>query len=593
MSEQSIGDYKVIRDLGGGGMARVFLGVHKDVPNLRVVLKILRDPRMADRFSQEADKLALLDRDRHVCQLKHFFKHGDETVIAMEHIEGPTLEQRVAEAGTLPVREAVDIIAIVLDVLAKAHARNIWHRDIKPSNIMLEHGLTKAVKVIDFGIAKADSDPALTAAGSCCGTPLYMAPEQFVPTESTNYSLVDVYAVGVTLYNLLTGELPFKGDNEFAIRDAKLNETPIPPRKHNSAIPAEIEAVILKAIARDPESRYQSAPEMKQALLDAAGVSDVSQTLSTGKTTGETPEPVTSGTRTPAIDKTTDTKRRPFTAKTLVAGAVVIVVAAIVIWLATRSEETAGPPVAPSTLAPGNGSEIEDLSRAGFAWGTATGTDVRYFLQYDNNPEFISPVGVSNLADTTHPMDTTLPPGSYFWRVRAISRGIIGPYSEVASFVVAGPTAPELTTGRLLVTSNMAADISVNDDLVRRAATQLDTVLPTGRHRIAAVNRNTAERQRNQTVTIGEGESTNVDFRFTPRTDSTTLRVTSEPAFAEIYIDGRLREGVQTPHQFELPVGSHVIKVVKDGEATEQRIDLRSPSTYKFFIEGDSVVRRE
>lgn len=591
MSQQSIGDYTIIRDLGGGGMARVFLGVHKDVPNLRVVLKIMRDPRMADRFSQEADKLALLERDRHVCQLKHFFKHEGDMVIAMEHIEGPTLEQRVADTGVLSVTEAAEIMGIVLDVLSKAHARNIWHRDIKPSNIMLEHGLTKAVKVIDFGIAKGDTDPALTAAGSCCGTPLYMAPEQFVPTESTNFVLVDIYAVGVTLYNLLTGELPHRGDNEFAIRDAKLNEDAVPPRKHNSSIPPEVEAVILKAIARNPEDRYQSAQEMKQALLEASGMTDVSQTQPTGRTANDRPNaPVVSPVADRRIAKPSWWSRVSGRSKAIGAGS--LVVALLVVWLLTRGGEP-GQPAAPVTFGPVDGSEVTDVSTASFVWGAVEGTGVKYLLQYDDNPQFLSPEGLSNLTDTAQPLDTALPAGRHYWRVRAISRGIIGPYSGVSSFVVAGPTEPEVATGRLVVSVNMASDITLDGELVRSDARSLDTVLQVGSYRLEAANRNSAERRRSAPVTIAEGETQSQTFSFTPRVDSTTLRVTSDLAFADIFIDGKQRAAVQTPQQFKLPLGSHLVRVTKDGMSVETNIDLQGPSTYKFFLEGDSVVRRD
>jgi len=264
MEEQKIGAYKVLKRAGAGGMAKVYLAVHQDVPNLKVILKILDDPRLGDRFRQEADKLALLDEHPNICRIKHFFNHGEDTVIAMEYIDGVTLDDRIKKEGTIPVDDAVRISCDVLDTLGFAHAKGVFHRDIKPGNIMIDKKGT--VKVIDFGIAKSETDPNLTVAGTACGTPAYMSPEQFNPSAETDYSLVDVYAVGTTLFVMLTGKAPFEGDNPFAIRDLKLFNDPPTPRETNSMIPKDLDAVIAKSMAKDPADRYRSAEEMIAAL---------------------------------------------------------------------------------------------------------------------------------------------------------------------------------------------------------------------------------------------------------------------------------------------------------------------------------------
>lgn len=264
MEEQFIGSYRVLKKIGAGGMSRVYLAVHQDVPNLKVILKILSDPRLGERFRHEADKLALLDGHPSICRIKHFFSHGEDTVIAMEYIEGITLEERIKSEGKLSTEESLQIISDLLDILEFAHQKGIYHRDIKPGNIMLDK--KGQVKIIDFGIAKAETDPNLTLAGTACGTPAYMAPEQFTPTQDTNYALVDIYAAGTTLYAALTGECPFKGDNEFAIRDAKLFSEAPKPRSLNPDIPKPVEEIIMKSLTREPAERYQSASEMRAAL---------------------------------------------------------------------------------------------------------------------------------------------------------------------------------------------------------------------------------------------------------------------------------------------------------------------------------------
>lgn len=267
MENQFIGSYQVLRKIGAGGMAKVYLAVHKDVPNLKVVLKILSDPSLVERFRQEADKLALLDGHPNICQIKHFFSHGDEMVIAMEYIDGTTLDEMIQSRQRLEIPEALKIISDVLDVLEFAHRKEIYHRDIKPSNIMID--VTGRVKIIDFGIAKAKTDPNLTTAGFACGTPAYMAPEQFTPNEKTDYRLIDIYAVGTTLFYMLTGNMPFEGDNEFALRDSKLFNDPLKPRLLNPEISKPLEEIILRAIEREPQNRFGSALEMREVVEDA------------------------------------------------------------------------------------------------------------------------------------------------------------------------------------------------------------------------------------------------------------------------------------------------------------------------------------
>ncbi len=287
MEDQFIGSYKILRQVGAGGMAKVYLAVHKDIPSLQVILKVLSDPRLGERFRHEADKLAILDGHPNICKIRHFFTRDDDTVIVMEYIEGVTLDEHLKPGSQLPVKEAVKIVIDILDILSFAHNKGISHRDIKPSNVMLEK--SGKVKIIDFGIAKGESDPNLTAAGTSCGTPAYMAPEQFTPTDDTNYYMVDIYAVGITLYRFLTGENPFKGENEFAIRDAKLFNEPAPPRKLNNQITKPLEKIILKSLAREPKERFASAEEMINALKRIIEINpkpsiqnDMTMDLSTG-----------------------------------------------------------------------------------------------------------------------------------------------------------------------------------------------------------------------------------------------------------------------------------------------------------------------
>jgi serine/threonine-protein kinase len=286
MTNKQIGDYNVLKQIGAGGMAKVYLAVHKDVPNLKVVLKVLSDPRQGERFKQEADKLALLDRHPNICKIKHFFNHGDEFVIVMEYIEGQSLKEILEEKGKLSIPEALDITCNIISALEPAHKQGIYHRDIKPGNIMFKE--SGQVKIIDFGIAKAKTDPSLTIAGTSAGTPDYMAPEQFDASKDIDYFKSDIYAVGTMLFRMLTGELPFKGDNEFALRDSKLFEKPPKPSKLNKEINKSLDDIILKSIDSEPGKRFNSVGELREKLLEVYDTCKVEKTLPSIKEPGET-----------------------------------------------------------------------------------------------------------------------------------------------------------------------------------------------------------------------------------------------------------------------------------------------------------------
>lgn len=268
MAEQYIREYRIIGDIGAGGMASVQLAVHRDVPNLKVVLKKLSDRSLADRFKREADKLALLDGQPGICQIKNFFDHEGDFYIAMEYIEGQDLGQLLSSENHIERERAVQIIQAVLRTLDFAHRLGISHRDIKPTNIMIDrHG---QVKIIDFGLAKGKTDSDLTMVGTVVGSPRYMAPEQFSFDERTDWARCDIYAVGVTLYYLLTGRLPFKSRDIYELRDEKWRGGFAPPSAIDPAIPAELDAVTMRALAIDPTQRYADAAAMLADLNRAA-----------------------------------------------------------------------------------------------------------------------------------------------------------------------------------------------------------------------------------------------------------------------------------------------------------------------------------
>ena len=261
---QRVGDYEVIAPLGAGGMGRVYK-VRNVISNREEAMKILlpdfaADPELAARFMGEIRTLAGLDHPG-IAQLRTAFQHNNQFVMVMEFVEGTTLEKLAAQVR-IPLDHILDYSMQVLAALSYAHGKGVTHRDIKPANIMITtHGL---IKLMDFGIAKSSADMQLTRPGSTMGSVYYMSPEQVQGNTVDGRS--DLYSFGVTLYELLTGRKPFQADTSYSVLNAQLNQPPTPPIEVNPAIPAALNAIVLRAMAKKPEDRFQTAEEFRSAL---------------------------------------------------------------------------------------------------------------------------------------------------------------------------------------------------------------------------------------------------------------------------------------------------------------------------------------
>ena len=261
---QRVGDYEVIAPLGAGGMGRVFK-VRNIISNREEAMKILlpdfaADPELAARFMAEIRTLAGLEHPG-IAQLRTAFQHNNQFVMVMEYVEGTGLE-KIASQVRIPLDHVLDYSMQVLAALSYAHGKGVTHRDIKPANIMITtHGV---VKLMDFGIAKSSGDMQLTRPGSTMGSVYYMSPEQVRGDAVDGRS--DLYSFGVTLYEMLTGRKPFQADTSYSVLNAQLNEPPTPPVEVNPAIPADLNNVVLRAMAKKPEDRFQTAEEFRSAL---------------------------------------------------------------------------------------------------------------------------------------------------------------------------------------------------------------------------------------------------------------------------------------------------------------------------------------
>lgn len=261
--------YEIVGKLGGGGMGIVYAARDARLGRL-VALKFLphqwcHDESAKERFIREAQAASAADHPN-ICTIHDIESTDDGRLfIVMAHYQGQTLKQKL-EAGALPIEEALEIGAQVAEGLAKAHAQGIVHRDIKPGNLMVTDD---GVRILDFGLAKLANSLQLTMEGSTIGTVAYMSPEQVKGEEADSSS--DIWAVGVVLYEMLSGGLPFKGAYAEAIAHAIKNDAPPPLRVPGREIPEDIEQFVFRALHKDPRIRFQSARDMARAIRRLQG----------------------------------------------------------------------------------------------------------------------------------------------------------------------------------------------------------------------------------------------------------------------------------------------------------------------------------
>jgi eukaryotic-like serine/threonine-protein kinase len=264
------GRYKLVCRVGSGGMADVWLAEDAQLGR-RVALKLLHrrfvtDEQFVERFRQEASHAAGLQHPN-IVQVYDRGSWDGAYYIAMEYVEGPTLKEIVRERGALPSTLAADVVVQILRAARYAHKHGIVHRDLKPQNVILDE--EGRVKVTDFGIARAGASE-MTETGAIMGTAQYLSPEQAQGLAVD--SRADLYAIGVILWELLTGRVPFDAESAVTIALKHVSEPPVPPAELVPTIPAAMDAVVLRALAKDPADRYQNADDFiadLQAARDA------------------------------------------------------------------------------------------------------------------------------------------------------------------------------------------------------------------------------------------------------------------------------------------------------------------------------------
>lgn len=263
-ANKRIGDYQIIDELGSGGMGRVWRVRNVLTDRIEAMKVLLPDlagrQELAARFLREIKLMASLNHPN-IAALRTAFTADNQLYMVMEYVEGTTLADKL-EKGPIPVNDAVNYISQVLSAVSYAHQQHIIHRDIKPANMMLTP--QGVIKLMDFGIARAGEERSLTMTGTTMGSLSYMSPEQ-VKGEATD-ARSDLYSVGVSLYEFVTGQRPFTASSDYSIMAAHVKEAPKPPVELHPGLPAALNEIILMAIAKDPVQRFQTADAFRNAL---------------------------------------------------------------------------------------------------------------------------------------------------------------------------------------------------------------------------------------------------------------------------------------------------------------------------------------
>ena len=328
MTGRVVGNYRLIDKLGEGGMGKVYRAVDSMIER-EVAIKALKpeiaaQPGTLERFRTEAITLARLNHPA-VAQLYSFFKDGDEYFMAMEFVPGESLETIIQRDGALPWPQALGHAIRMLEGIQHAHSLGVLHRDIKPANVMLTPAGT--IKLMDFGIAQVLGAAKMTREGRMVGTLEYLAPERIQGKPADVRS--DLYSLGVLLYEMLSGRLPFQADSEYELLMAHVQQRPPSPRALGLSLPPPVESALMLALEKDPAQRYQDAASFAEAL---------STLLPSGRAT------VLSGPAPGAVRDTSGDHRNIWMGAALGLSVIAMLAVALVIYRQIRPEPRPAPP---------------------------------------------------------------------------------------------------------------------------------------------------------------------------------------------------------------------------------------------------------
>jgi serine/threonine-protein kinase len=293
LTGMTLGKYQIVERLGRGGMADVYRAYQPGMDRY-VAIKVMHphlaeDPDFLERFKREAQSVGTL-RHPNIVQVIDFDIQDNEYYMVMEFIQGSTLKAVLMERKALPVPEALDLGIKLADAMDYAHKAGMIHRDIKPANVLMSK--TGEPILTDFGVAKIVGAKGLTSTGMAVGTPAYMSPEAGRGEKVDERA--DIYSLGIVLYEMLTGSLPYDADTPFAVIMKHINDPLPPPRRWVPDLPEQVERILLKALTKEREFRYQNAGELRDSLTkarEAVAHLPVSQTATQPGVTAARPAP--------------------------------------------------------------------------------------------------------------------------------------------------------------------------------------------------------------------------------------------------------------------------------------------------------------
>ena len=571
MSVEKIGRYQIIGELGRGAMGVVYkatdptIGRTVALKTMRLDMHAEKHDDMLRRFQNEARAAGALNHPNIVTIFDAAEVDGI-FYIAMEYIEGTTLSQLLHDRRSISAQEVVEIGTQICAGLQYAHFRKVIHRDIKPPNVML--AANGVVKIMDFGIAKAGGS--MTNTGEVLGTPHYMSPEQVKGLDLDGRS--DIFSTGVVLYEMVTGEKPFTGQNVTAIIYKIVNEDPIPPRELDVTIHPGLSMIVTKCLAKDPEDRYQEASDLSTALKSYKIVS-IPQKFSTTGTQPVDPPPNAIDARNLPAPQSTQVLTQPLPTQPLPPRPIAPPVM-------TTMRAAAAPKLAPiATVPPTIGPEAPSRTQrqktitlfAVLAVVLLVGAFAIRMMRHASSTPSPAPASATSTpqvpAEPTSEDQTTQPP-------EQAKPDTAEPSTKWTRVPVASSSAPVTGVGDLRVTSNPpGAQVTIDGVSQAYYVTPFNTPpLEAGSHTLVVAAPGLPPQMRQ--VQVAPRKRTIVDFQLAG--DKAIYNISSAPQGADILIDGA-PIGSRTPAQLPLPSGAHKITLRMEGFSSVELVTQSAP----------------
>ncbi len=578
-----IGRYKIVRELGRGAMGVVYHAIDPNIGrsvaiktiNLGAVPKADEQERMRERLFREARSAGILSHPG-IVTIYDVEQQGDLAYIAMEYVDGPTLDQLLSGPEALAPERIFSIIGQTAAALDYAHGKGIVHRDIKPANIMIAKDGT--AKITDFGIAKITASEQFTMTGSIVGTPHYMSPEQVQGQTIDGRS--DQFSLAVIAYEVLTGEKPYTGEHLTTVVYKIVAEEPPLARRINASLTGAIEAVLRKGLAKKPDARYSTCVEFAEALEAACGASKDWHALPRGGSLNATTvgpgqgmsavtlPPPRRGARQESTSTTSETRRKPGFLPFLMATLVAAGLLAIVGWetkpwllshtAAPKQAESQPPTQQPQQQPP---PQTETKAQQPASTSASNTTDAK--------PSPLSAAEVTPPKDVTPPKEETVTPPA--------------PKKETNAPLPVRRVAPVRPAPRqpIMVISSPGGAIATLDRQADTACTTPCSIEAAPGHHTIGIAKQGYDAE-NRDVEVG---SSPVELpAVVLRAVQGTLMLTSQPEGAAVLVNGKRYTQI-TPAQINLAPGTYSITVEwKDGKQVTRTVEIRNGINYQKFL---------